>query len=249
MTAAAEIIGSGFRSELRPQRRDSQPNIILIESPQLRVSPDIPGAFVVRSRAGVTVDPWQWEGTAVRTVALKKADLNGSMVESLFANATSGMPSRGVVPFTQAQSQRNHTPAARRVALLTEIQASLGLSMRTLAEVLQISRPQLYKWFDDGQAIRLQGESATRLNAVKQLARAWRGRSMAPLGPWLREQAEDGRSLLDLLTCKDLQVTEIEHTFDAVTGRFGQVRKSRSQRMREAGFSRRATHRSLPSDE
>lgn len=249
MTAVAETIGSGFWPELRPQRSDSQRNIISIESPHRRVSRDVSGAFVVHARAGVAVDSWQWEGHAVRTVARKEADLNGSMIESLFANATSGTPSSVVIPFTPPKFQGHHTPEARRVARLTEIQASLGLSMQTLAEVLQISRPQLYKWFDVGQAIRLQEESATRLNAVVQLAQAWRGRSMAPLGPWLHEQAKGGRSLLDLLTSKDLQLAEIERTFDGITGRFGQAPKSRSQRMREAGFSRRATHRSLPSDE
>lgn len=248
MTAVAEIVGGGYWPEFLSEQREPQRNVISIESPQRHVSRDAFGAFVVRSRAGVAVDSWRWEGTSVRTVARLETDLNGSIIESLFANATSGTPSGRVVPFSLPQAKIDHGAAQRRVARLTEIQASLGLPMQTLADVLRISRAWLYRWFDAGQDIRLQEESAVRLNAVEQLSKAWRSRSTAPLGPWLREQV-GGQSLLDLLTSPDLPVEEVGHAFDAVTARFAQAPKSRSQRMREAGFSRRPTHRSLPSDE
>ena len=142
-----------------------------------------------------------------------------------------------------------HAQAALRVERLTEIQTNLGLSMQMLAEVLRISRPQLYKWFDAENSISLQKNSVLRLDEVEQLARKWRALSAAPLKSWVRERIDGGRSLFDLLTAEPLQTVEIEQAFSQIAARIAQAPKSRSARLREAGFTRRASHRSLPSDD
>lgn len=142
-----------------------------------------------------------------------------------------------------------HAQAAHRVERLTEIQADLGLSMKMLAKILGISRPQLYKWFDAEKPISLHDESIQRLDEVEQLARRWRTLSRAPLGSWVRERVDGGRSLLELFMITPLPMAEIERAFSQIIARITQAPKSRSARLREAGFTRRASHRSLPSDE
>src|SRR3989344_1479097 len=139
-------------------------------------------------------------------------------------------------PDADQHQAAEHAQAARRVERLTEIQAKLGLSMQMLAEVLRISRPQLYKWFDVENSISLQKNSIRRLNEVEQLAQKWSAISAAPLKSWARERIDGGRSLLDLLTAEPLPTAEIEHAFLQIAARIAQAPKSRSARLREAGF-------------
>lgn len=150
---------------------------------------------------------------------------------------------------TNEHQAAEHAHAVRRVERLTEIQAKLGLSMQMLAEVLLISRPQLYKWFDVVNSISLQKKSIKRLDEVEQLARKWSTISVAPLKSWVQERIDGGKSLFDLLTVEPLSTVEIEHAFMQIAARIARAPKSRGARMRAAGFTRRKSHRSLPSDE
>jgi hypothetical protein len=152
-------------------------------------------------------------------------------------------------PVTDQHQAAEHAQAVRRVERLTEIQANLGLSMQMLAEVMRVTRPTLYKWFDVEKSISLQNDSIRRLDEVEQLAQKWRALSTAPLGPWVRERSNGGRPLRDLLTAEPLPMAKIERAFSQIVARIVQTPKSKSARLREAGFTRRASHRSLPSDE
>jgi transposase-like protein len=152
-------------------------------------------------------------------------------------------------PDTDQHQAAEHAQAARRVERLTEIQAKLGLSMQMLAEILRISRPQLYKWFDVENSISLQKNSIRRLDEIEQLARKWSAISAAPLKSWVHEQIDGGRSLFDLLKVEPLPIAEVERAFLQIAASIAKVPKSRSARMQAAGFTRRKSHRSLPSDE
>jgi len=231
--------------QLSPQRTGLISTIAALGQGLYGTMHDAWGSLTVRERAGTIADQVSWDGSKFYTILKDRQDLNGRIIESLVAQATAGLsaePNLDPVPVAS-------TPAERRVARLTEIQASFGLPMRTLAEVLRISRPQLYKWFDTSAAIQLRGESAARLNAVERLAELWSMHTVSPLGPWLHEQVAGGQSLYDLLTQVDLSAADIESGFDTVTARIAQMPKTRSQRMREAGFTRRLSYRALPTDE
>ncbi len=203
--------------------------------------------LVMHAKASYAIDAVKRVGNVVR-VAPRPTDPNAFAIDELFANATGG-ESRKVVPIQPRLAAVAAAQAAARVARLTEIQVALGTTLQALAEILRISRPQLYRWIDPNQIVRLQAESAARLERIEQLARRWSARSSSPLGGWLRERVGRERTLLDLLTAANLNIEEIDRVFEAIAQRVQNAPKSRAQRLREAGFTRPPTYRTLPSDE
>lgn len=170
----------------------------------------------------------------------------------LFANATSA--SHGTHQWPLQLPQLKHTEvqhrsaAETRASRIAEIQASLGISIQAMAEVLQISRVQLYKWMDPEVEIRLQSDSLARLDSVWSIAQLWRSKTEAPLSPWINERI-DGSSLQELLSARTLDEGRINRAFDALIAWLKDAPKSRAQKFREAGFKPRASAYSLPSDE
>lgn len=136
-----------------------------------------------------------------------------------------------------------------RVERLSKIQAALGLPMQALAQVLGISRPGLYKWFDASKDITLQQASRQRLDVVERLAKLWAERSSAPLVSVAHEPLASGRTVLELLCEQALDEAVVLEAFNEVLAKLQAKPKSLSQRMAEAGFSRRPTRRSIPDDE
>lgn len=139
--------------------------------------------------------------------------------------------------------------AKLRVERLARIQAALGLPTHAFAEVLRVSRPGLYKWLDASKGIALQEASRQRLAAVERLAKLWRERSNAPLNSVAHEPLEGGRTVLELLTADVLDEVAVFRAFDEAAAKLQGKPKSLSQRMAEAGFTRRPSHRSISDDE
>jgi hypothetical protein len=142
------------------------------------------------------------------------------------------------------------TAAARlRVQRLSAIQAALGLPTRDLAVVLGISRQALYQWLDATRRIRLHEASQNRLSSVERIAKRWSERSNTPLGAIANEPL--GKRPDDIehaIGCRD-QRGFGDGGFRRTLARLQGKPKSRSQRLADAGFKRRPSPRSLPSDE
>lgn len=132
-----------------------------------------------------------------------------------------------------------------RTERLAAIQSSLGLPVQELAKLLNISRPQLYKWLDASNPLQLQSASRQRLDLAEDLAEHWRGISSRPLWPLLRNGHE---SLLAELTAEQPDASTIKNRLAELGERLAHAPKSRSQLLREAGFAIRPSARSLPSD-
>lgn len=153
------------------------------------------------------------------------------------------------------QQAASHTPrpttaAARwRVERLSSLQAAFGFTIQDLAAVLSITRPQLYKWLDAANVIKLQEASRTRLATVERIAKEWMSRSTAPLSSLSKEPLSTGGTVFEMLSAPVIGEAAIVAAFDELVGKLEQRPKSRSQRLREAGFSRRPSVRSLPADE
>lgn len=163
--------------------------------------------------------------------------------------AGAGIPK---VPFQQAELDAKPTPSAAarlRVERLAGIQAVLGLSIQALADVLHISRPGLYKWLDASKGMTLQEASRQRLASVERLAKRWRERSNAPLISVAHEPLAGGRAVFEMLTDERLDEAAVTGAFDELVDKLQAKPKSLSQRMAEAGFTRRKSGRSLPDDE
>lgn len=137
----------------------------------------------------------------------------------------------------------------RRVQRLVAIQAALGLTMQDLASALTLSRPQLYKWLDAVQDVRLQEAKRHRLDAIERLANDWQSRTAAPLRAVAHEPLADGGTVLDLLAAEVIDEAAVAAAFEELVGKLRMQPKSRSQVLAASGFRRRPSTRSLPSDE
>jgi hypothetical protein len=139
--------------------------------------------------------------------------------------------------------------ARLRVERLAAIQAALALPIQALADVLDISRPGLYKWLDASKDIKLQETNRQRLASAERLAKLWRQRSNAPLSAVIYEPLARGRTALQMLTDEHLDEAAIIGAFDELVDKLQAKPKSLGRRMTEAGFTRRKSRRSLPEDE
>ena len=140
--------------------------------------------------------------------------------------------------------------AARvRVDRLTQIQTAFGLPVLVLAEILGITRQGLYKWLDATKEITLQESSRQRLAIIERLAKLWAERTKAPLSSVAHEPVEGERTVLQILTDAELDEVSITNIFDKLIEKLQGKTKSLSQRMADAGFSRRPSASTLPTDE
>jgi DNA-binding transcriptional regulator YiaG len=140
--------------------------------------------------------------------------------------------------------------AARlRVERLATIQAVFGLSTLDFAQVLGLSRPGLYKWLDASKDVKLQGASRERLAVVERIARRWRERSAAPLVSVVNEPLAGGQTALSMMVADAIDEAAIVGAFDKLVAKLQGKSKSRSQKLADAGFTRRPSARALHADE
>lgn len=147
-------------------------------------------------------------------------------------------------------ARRQTTAAARwRVERLSALQATFGFTIQDLAAVLGITRPQLYKWLDAANDIKLQEASRARLATVERIAKEWASRSKAPLSSVSKEPLLAGGTAFGLMSADVIDAAAVIGALDELIAKLHEQPKSRSQRLREAGFTRRPSVRALPSDE
>jgi len=140
------------------------------------------------------------------------------------------------------------TAVARlRVDRLATLQAAFGFTTQDMASVLGISRQQLYKWLDAANPIQIQEAGRVRLSIVERIAKEWMSRSKVPLSSVSRENVAGGSSVLSMMTADIMDETVIVGSFDELLAKLQTKPKTRSQRLREAGFTRRTS--SLPLDD
>ena len=157
---------------------------------------------------------------------------------------------RGALDRAVAQKRPGPTPSPRlRVQRLAAIQAALGLTTQDLATVLSLSRPQLYRWLDADDDVRIQDAKRQRLDAVERITKAWQLRSPAPLRSVAHEPLSNGSSLFALLSAEAIDEPVVRAAFDELITKLGTQPRTLSQRMAKAGFTRRPGVGSLPSDE
>jgi transcriptional regulator with XRE-family HTH domain len=147
-----------------------------------------------------------------------------------------------------SKERRPPTASARfRVERLAALQAAFGFTTQDLAAVLGVSRQQLYNWLDAANDVRLQEASRARLSAVERIAKEWTSYSRAPLSSVSREALAGGSTVFTMLSADVIDEAAIVIAFDELLNKLQAAPKTRSQRLREAGFTRRVS--SLPLDE
>ena len=173
-------------------------------------------------------------------------------VEDFDAESWSRWSKASMDAFQKATTVAKEAPSAAarlRVERLTALQAALGLSTSDLAQALGLSRPGLYKWLDTSSDVKLQGASRERLAAVERIAKQWRERSTAPLSSVSNEPLADGRTVFAMMIADQIDEAAVVGAFDELMALLAGKPKTRSQRLAEAGFKRRPSAKSLPSDE
>lgn len=149
-----------------------------------------------------------------------------------------------------SEAKRPSTAAARlRVERLVEIQAILGLPIQEIAQVLGITRQGLYKWLDASKDVRLQEASRERLALVERIARLWRQRTSTPMSSVAHEPLIAGGTIFHLLVAEAIDEAAAMSAIDELIEKLQGRKKSRSQNLVAAGFTRRPSPGALPSDE
>lgn len=134
-----------------------------------------------------------------------------------------------------------------RVDRLATLQAAFGFTTQELAQVLGISRQQLYKWLNAAKEVKLNEASRERLAVIERIAKAWASHSTMPLGLVSREPIADDGTVFGMLSANVVDEATIVRAFDGLAVKLQSKPKTRSQRLRDAGFTRRVS--TLPSDE
>jgi HAMP domain-containing protein len=163
-----------------------------------------------------------------------------------------GWQSRVAVPLaatSTAPTEQEVSASQRRVDRLIAIQAKLGLPVQTLATILRISRPALYKWLDVEDDVQPQAENRERLAAVERIAQRWNERSVSPMSSVAHEPLSNGSTVLGLLTAEELDEGAVVGALDELVQKLQAKPKSLSQKMADAGYTRRPSRRSLSDDE
>ena len=173
-------------------------------------------------------------------------------VEDFDADSWSRWSKASKEAFQKAAAAAEAAPSAAarlRVERLAGLQAALGLSTSELAQALGLFRTGLYKWLDTSSDVKLQGASRERLAAVERIAKQWRERSTAPLNSVSNEPLVDGRTVLAMMVADQVDEGGVVGAFDELLAKLAGKPKTRSQKLAEAGFKRRPSAKSLPSDE
>lgn len=200
-------------------------------------------AMTGSTRAVVPIEDSDWATSAIAAVELDDDYSSDSWLQWAKAAKTA-------LEKSTTEDKAAPSAAARlRVERLAAVQAALGLSTSDLAQVLGLSRPGLYKWLDASNDLRLQEASRERLAMVERIAKQWRERSTSPLGSVAQEPLADGRTVLAMTTAENIDEAAVVDVFDELVAKLAGKPKSRSQKLTEAGFKRRPSSRSLPSDD
>lgn len=152
----------------------------------------------------------------------------------------------------QVSAESTAAPSATaklRVDRLTAVQAIFGLPMLELAEMLHVTRQALYKWLDASKDVKLQEASRDRLALVERIGERWRERSAAPLRAVAHEPLANGQTVLQMMAAEVVDEAAVVGALDELVEKLQGKPKSRSQKLAEAGFTRRPSPRSLPSDD
>lgn len=136
-----------------------------------------------------------------------------------------------------------------RVERLVAIQAALGLSTLDTAQVLGVTRQALYKWLDAKKDVTLQEASRERLACIERLAKHWRERSASPLSALAKQPLPTGQTIIQMMSADVVNEAAVIAAFNVLFEQLQAKPKSLSQKLMQAGLTRRPTARTLPREE
>lgn len=189
--------------------------------------------------------------TAGPTFSIYSVNVPQSDAASIYAILASPSldpkPATNTLPATSVSANPKRTLGSWRIQRLSRIQAAFGFPLKTVAEILQRSRTQLYKWLDASEIVDLHGESLQRLTKMARLAERWLAESSVPLASIAHEPLPTGTTIVELLSASTLDEGAIVDGFKYLAELAKNAPPTVSQRLRDRGFERRK--RTLPNDD
>src|SRR5262249_36791107 len=197
-------------------------------------------------RADVALADQFFTGNAPETASLWRQAC-GAVVISMLVG-TGGTASGATVSWVPHESPSYRvictslTPQSPSVLLDTRermmgLRRYFSLNISDLARMLHVERPTVYAWLK-GSSVPHPG-NLKRLERIYQLAREWRARSSTPMGIYVREPIENGRSVLDHLAEENPDEQVIRRAFSVIRARLDQEQTTRSARRRSVDESAR----------
>ncbi len=119
---------------------------------------------------------------------------------------------------------------------LAGIRHYLSMNVTDMARALRVARPTVYSWLRDEAGPR--GHHLQRIEAIYGIARRWRRISSQPVGGFLAQPLASGDSLLDLVSAKALNESDIQDAF-------AQIQKALNRSSGQAGIVDVAKKRGL----
>jgi transcriptional regulator with XRE-family HTH domain len=120
---------------------------------------------------------------------------------------------------------------------MTGLRRYFSLTVTDLARVLRVERPTIYAWLKGSSAPH--SGNLRRLEKIYRLAQEWRAKSSIPMGTYVREPFDDGRSVLDYLAEEHLQERMIRYAFTEIKSRLDQEQETKHARRRSVDESAR----------
>ncbi len=120
------------------------------------------------------------------------------------------------------------TDVANKIA---SIRSSLSLKVREVAHVMLVERPTIYSWISG--VAQPQKQNRNRLELIYRLATKWSEYSDLPLGHLRKEIGKEGKSVIDLLTAPDVDISSVDHMLRAAARRLDLAAKGQHGRSEE----------------
>lgn len=186
-----------------------------------------PGIAMPRTRTDFRGDPSSASAEQLRWNPWAQAEIRNAMValfrrtqdpESLMGTDYS-LPVASTVVDVQSTRYVSETHVAGQSVqttseIIVAVRSALGLQITELASILHVQRPTIYAWVDDRATPHPQNRE--RLHQLYRVVREWEQLSDRPLSARLRHVAQDGKSLLDLLTANIMSEPDVSARLKAL---------------------------------
>lgn len=140
----------------------------------------------------------------------------------------------------QTVQRPNSQHRAQRIDALAGIQSALALPIRTLAAVLSISPPQMYRWLDAESEVKLSNKSTARLRQIENLAMHWAELCTTPLSTIVKAYDTFAPNLLKHMSADALDSDLIKQEMSALGQRAKLRPMTLSERMSARGVRSRS---------
>ncbi|MUG94559.1 hypothetical protein F7734_20130 [Scytonema sp. UIC 10036] len=132
------------------------------------------------------------------------------------------------------------------VGEISSIRSSLSLTVTEMAKILRVERQTIYAWI--GGSFEPHPSNQSRLNKIHSIAKYWDTLSSLPVGNFVRQSYNNGKSLFDLLSDDVLDEKEIHNHLQLLSEDISQGKSSPKKQSKPSVRELAARHSSKVSE-